>query len=338
MQGASSSAQPESRRRRRSNLLAALGLAVLQFAVGPEQNPTRYLASVLGGLPAPQADEASYYKNAYTIIDLPLAEVLADFPELQGLEPAASQQELPTILSKVGTTVEQLYQNLPSVAADERITQEQCDYHGRATSTTHHDFGYLIIVNHDGPIETVQEYRTDARMKPVESTGVGEGFNFTKDFASLWLLFYPDNQSSVNFRYLGNQASPGGNRYVVAFAERSDNAVVKGYAEAEGRSVPLLYQGVAWIDAITYRIARMRLDLLEPRLDIGLERMTIDLQFGEVHIPQAVSALWLPREVTVTSIYNGQMYRNRHLYFNFKRFTVNSEIKPTVPAPSHPPN
>ncbi len=184
------------------NILAALGLAALLFAIEIGQDPG-YLASALGALPAPQAEEGSYYKNAYTIIDLPFGELLADFPELKGLEPAASQQELPTILSKVGVTVEQLYQNLPSVAAEERITQEQCDDDGRARSTTQHDFNYLITVNHDGPVESLQEYRTDARMRPVDSMGVGEGFNFTKDFASLWLLFYPVNQSLVNFRYLG---------------------------------------------------------------------------------------------------------------------------------------
>jgi len=60
--------------------------------------------------------------------------------------------------------------------------------------------------------------------------------------------------------------------------------MVKGQVSAEGRSALLLYQGLAWIDAISYRIVRMRLDLLKPRLDIGLERSTTDIQFGEVHL------------------------------------------------------
>jgi hypothetical protein len=50
----------------------------------------------------------------------------------------------------------------------------------------------------------------------------------------------------------------------------------------------------------------MRLDLLELRLDVGLERLTTDIQFGEVRVPQATAALWLPREVTVTSIITGR--------------------------------
>lgn len=111
MRGLSSNVQPDSRRRSRPGLLSVFRLAALLFAVEMARNP-RYSASDLGSLPARQTGDESYYKNAYTIINLPLAELLADFPELQGLEPAASQQELPTILSKVGTTAEQLYRNL----------------------------------------------------------------------------------------------------------------------------------------------------------------------------------------------------------------------------------
>lgn len=317
---------------------AALALPVLALVVGLGDNPRPYSAYAPGPLPGQEEDEASFYKNAYTIIDLPLTELMADFPELQGLEPAASQQELPSILSKVGTAVEQLYENLTSVAADEQITQEEYGDDGRVKSTTHHHFGYLIIVNRDEPVETLQEYRTNARMKPVESSGAAQGFNVTKNFASMWLLFYPDNQSGSHFRYVGQQAADGRNLYVVAFAEQPDQSAVQGVVNAQGRSVLLLYQGVAWIDAASFRIVRMRLDLLEPLLDVGLERETTEIRFGEVPIAQAATLLWLPQEVTVTTIYNGQMYRNRHLYSNFKRFVVHSEIGPAQPPKPRPPN
>lgn len=240
------------------------------------------------------------------------------------------------ILGKVGATVEKLYQSLPSVAADEQITQEQSGYDDRMKWTTQHHFSYLIIVDHDAPVEVLREYRTDAQMRVVESTGVGQGFNFTQGFASMWLLFYPANQSQTRFRYLGQQASPGGNQYVLAFAERSPEAPVTGRVNRAGESAVLLYQGVAWVDAVTFRIERMRLDLLEPQLDVGLERTTTEIQFGEVQLAQTV--LWLPREVTVTTIYEGQLYRNLHLYSNFRRFVVHSEIKPVELTQPHPPN
>jgi len=327
------SVEHDSPRRRYSHRTAALVLLVLMLAVAVVYSPRRCSAA---SLPIQQEGEDSYYAKAYTILDLPLPELLADIPELQGMEPAAGQEELPAILSKAGASVEQLYRNLVSVAADEEITQEQCGYDGRVKSSQRLRFGYLILVNHDGPAETLQEYRTDAGMKPVESAGVEEGFNATSNFASLWLLFYPDNRFGSNFRYLGQEVSEGRNLYVVAFAERPGKAATEGRVIAQGRSAVLLYQGLAWIDASSFRIVRMRLDLLEPRLDVGLERTTTELRFGEVRVPQATAVLWLPEEVTVTTIYYGQLYRNRHIYSNFRLFVVHSTIKPAAPRETHP--
>ncbi len=339
MQGEASSVERGSLRRTHFWVGAALVLMAFALTVGLGHNPRRYSASVPRPLPSEQADEQTYYANAFTILDLPLAELIADFPELVGVQPATDQQQLPTILSKVGTGVDQAYQNLTSVAADEEITQQQYGYDSRVKATLRHQFSYLIIASHELANGTLREYRTGPRMRSVESRGVGEGFAFTKDFASMWVLFYPGNQSTTNFRFLGQQASDGRNLYVLCFAERPGGAVVTGRLDAQGRSALLLYQGVAWIDATSFRIVRMRLDLLEPRLDVALERQTTEIRFGEVRIPQAAAALWLPQEVTLTTVYNGQLFRNRHVYSNFRLFVVNSEIKPTEPEQQpHPPN
>jgi hypothetical protein len=290
-------------------------------------------ASALRALPSQQENEDTYHSNAYTLIDLPLPELVADLPELRGIKPAAGQQQLPTILRRVGTSVEQLYQKLTSFAAAEQLTQEQYSYDGRLKSTRQSRLGCLFIVNHDLPSATVQEYRTDARMRRVGFTGVEEGFNSTMNSSSMWVLFYPENQSGTAFRYLGEQASNGRDLYVVGFAERPGKAAVRLRVYAQGRSAVLLCQGVAWIDPASFRIVRMRLDLLEPRLDVGLERQTTEIRFGEVRAPLGSAALWLPREVTVTTIYNERLYRNRSLYSNFRFFVVKSKIVPTHPSP-----
>jgi hypothetical protein len=328
-------AQRDSKKRYRSGTWAARFLPLLLLAVGLRQEGHTVRAAE--ALPQSQTDESSYYENACTIIDLSLTELLADFPELKGLSPAAAEA-LPAILNKVGTSVELLYHDLPSIVAGEEITQEHLRYDGRVISTIHHQFDYLIVINHDGPADTLQEYRTDARVKPVESTGVIQGFSFTKDFASMWLLFYPSNRSETDFRYLGRQTSDGRDFYVVAFAQRPNATTVEGRVSAQGRSALLLYQGLAWIDGANFRITRMRLDLLEPRLEVALERLTTEIQFGTVRLPQAAAAFWLPQKVTVTSICNGEMYRNQHLYSNFRLFTVRSEIKPAKLEPPHAPN
>lgn len=316
----------------------ALILPALLLVVAMEPAPLLYAAFSPAISLSLQQEEDSYYAKAYTILDLSLPELLADFPELQGLEPAAGQEELPAILSKTGARVEQLYQGLTSVAADEQLTQEQCRYDGRVESSRQMRFGYLIIVNHDGPVETLDEYRRKAAVTPAESADAPEGFSTTSNFASLWLVFYPENQFGSTFRYLGRQISNGGSLYVVAFAEQPGKATVNGRAVAGGTTAVMLYQGLAWIDASSFRIVKMRLDLLEPRLDVGVERTTTEIRFGEVRTPQSAAALWLPQAVTVTTIYYGQLYRNLHVYSNFRVFAVHSTIVPAAPRQPHPPN
>lgn len=323
---------------RHSKIRTELLFQVLLLAIALEPGSRGYAAAFAGTLPGRQGDEESYYAKAYTVLDLSLPELLADFPELQGMEPATDQEELPAILSKAGGSVEQLYHNLTSVVADEQVTEEQCGYDGRVKSSRHLRFGYLIIVNKAGPTETLDEYRTKAGTTPAGSAGGAEAFSDTSNFASKWLLFYPGNQFGSTFRYLGRQVSDGRSLYVVAFAEQPGRAAVSGRAVAGDTTAVMLYQGVAWIDASSFRIVKMRLDLLKPRLDVGVERSTTEIRFGEVRIPQAAAALWLPEDVTVTTIYYGQLYRNRHVYSNFRVFAVHSTIVPATPRQPHPPN
>jgi len=323
--------------RHHSKAVTALLFQALLLAVLLGYGPRRYSASGAAALPDQQDDEVSYYGTAYTVLNLSPDDLLADFPELQGMEPAAGQEQLRAIMGQVGASVEKLYQSMTTVAADEQITQEQCDDKGKATSSRDVRFGYLIIVD-QGPADTIEEYRTDAGMKPVEGADTQAGFNDTNNFASLWLIFHPDNLSGTNFRYLGQQDSNGRNLYVVGFAEKPGRAAVKGEAVAGGGSAVLLYQGLAWIDASNFRIVKMRIDLLAPRLDFGLERSTTEIQFGEVRIAQAPAVFWLPKEVTVTTIYYGKLYRNRHVYSNFRLFSVKSTIKPLKPRQPPGPN
>jgi hypothetical protein len=252
------------------------------------------------------------------------------------LRAAADQQPLQDILAKTGESVTDAYESLVNVAADEEITQEQYGFNERRSETSHHHFGYLITVDKQPGRDVLHEYRTDAHLKPVESTGTGQGFPFTTNSASMWVLFYPENQSQTRFRYLGEQPMGGQNLYAVAFATVPGKASVTGRINLQGRSALVLYQGVAWIDSTSFRIAKLRLDLLQPRLDVGLERMTTEIQFGEARVAQAAVTLWLPQSVTVTAVSSGQLFRNEYAYSNFRLFTVSSETKVKNPEQAAP--
>jgi hypothetical protein len=281
------------------------------------------------------ADGQAYYQNAYTLIDLPSEDLVEALPELRGLVPAADQQPLPRILSEVGKSVEASYQKFTEIVANEQVTQEQWDPTGRPKPTIRLEFNYLILPRYEAGEVRIDEFRADVHGKPVE--GPLAGNPSTEGSASMWALFYPGNQSGSKFRYLGRQRCGEHSAQVIGFAQRPGWSAIRGEVNLGGRSVVLLYQGVAWIDVGTYKILKMRLDLLKPRLDVKLETLTTEIRFGEVHIADAASTpLWVPLQVTLTTAWNGQLFRDQHLYSSYRLPGASTTIK-SAPEGAGPP-
>ena len=271
----------------------------------------------------------AYYQNAYTLIDLPSEELVEALPELRGLVPAADQQELPRLLSEVGKTVEMSFQKFVEVIANEEVTQKQYGSNGHLERTIHHEFSYLILPRYDAESVRIEEYRTGIDGKPAQDSEAGD--LLTKGFASMWAQFHPGNQVGLKFRYLGQQRSGAHSADVIGFAQRPGWATGTGLVNARlgGPPVIVLHQGVVWIDTETNKILKMRADLLKPRLDVKLEMQTTEIQFGEVRISDAASTpLWVPLQVIVTTVWDGLVFRDEHLYSNYKLPGSNIKINP----------
>jgi hypothetical protein len=280
----------------------------------------------------------AYYEGAFTLIDLPAGDLMEALPDLSGLVPAADQQPLPRLLSEVGKNVEEAYQKFTEVIADEQVTRVRCGPEGRLETISRQEFTYLIIPHHEGGLDRIEEYRTAIGGKPGQSSETGA--LSAEGFAAMWALFYPGNQSGSRFCYLGQQRFGERQANVIGFAQRPGWSLVKGleYPHPVGRPVLILYQGVVWVDAATNKILKMRAALLKPRLDIKLELQTTEICFGEVHVSDAAStSLWVPLQVTVTTVWNGQVLGEEHLYSNYKLPGSNTKIQ-AVPAETLPPS
>lgn len=256
---------------------------------------------------------------------------LTPAPELQGLEPTGNQDELTFILDKAGKVTEDLLGSMPNLISHEEITQEKLRNQGSVKDQLRNEFDDLILAHRQDGNVTVDEYRAGPDGSPLETQGLEQGYTVTRGFASLWLHFHPWNRSAARFRYLGQQTNGGLRCYVVAFAQKPGWATITGRVVYKGKSVLILYQGIARIDESSFRIVRLRTDLLAPRPDISLERQTTELHFGETRLPQTVSPLWLPQEVVVTTGKNSQFFRNVHRYSGYRLFKVETKILPGLP-------
>ncbi|HLY59945.1 MAG TPA: hypothetical protein VKV95_04195 [Terriglobia bacterium] len=245
--------------------------------------------------------------------------------EIKGLEPANNQDALPLILGRAGANVEAFFRNFMSTMSVEEIHQKRMGVNSRE-DINNTKSNYLLLVDPDQVEPGFKEYRTDSKGKPVMMSSSGD-FLVTSGFASDSIYFEPKYQSGTTFRYLGQKMVNKRELLLVGFAQRPDPKHALSGFQFGDQSVPILVQGVAWIDPANYQIVRLRTDLLAPQAEVRLERLTTDISYREVQFSDSPVAMWLPHEVIVTVKYENTLFQNQHRYTHYKHFNVETGSK-----------
>ena len=262
----------------------------------------------------PQSLDRWVWARAKPYLDDPLPQLTTDIAELHGLEPAPDQQSLAEILKKTGDKTRDLLRRMPNVISHETVVTK-IEPRG---PTWHEKFEYLTL-RHEAMGEVMlEEYRTDKAKTGAAPLSQGS--------ANAWVLFHPGNLAESRFRYLGRQRMDGHSTVVLAFAQLPDKVKFPGQVNVGGALVPLLYQGIAWIDESDFRIVRLRTDLLAPRPDFFLRTLTSEVRFSEVRVPELTDPLWLPQEVKTTWDFKGQVMQEVHHYSDFRLYRSKVKI------------
>src|SRR5208337_1217162 len=174
------------------------------------------------------------------------------------------------------------FANFPNTSSLEKIHQEKLQHKQKAGATLDQKFRYLCFTPAEDWGPDFNEYRTDLSGRQASPEGLADGFMLTSGFASAALVFHPMYQSQADFRYLGRQKVNGRDAYVIAFAQQPAKARFNGAFKSGTVSMTTFTQGLAWIDPQSYRITRLRTDLLRPLQELNLERETTEIAFGEV--------------------------------------------------------
>jgi hypothetical protein len=278
------------------------------------------------------------YADAHPYMDDPLPELKRVGRELGGIRPDPSPAPLPALLQRVGSQADQLLQKIPDLISDEAVRETQysqsqglvagCvgEFCGLSEKSPVRDqmFNYLILTHpaHGGQL-VLQEYRTNRNGKVVQP-GTGS-INF-EGFISAWIVFSSANQVESRFRYLGQQQTDGHSTFVIGFAQVPGSVESPGVIVASRESVPMLLQGIAWIDQADFRIVRLRTDLLAPLPEFSIQKQTANILFGAVRIAEINSELWLPQVVHVEMESRGQVFEEQHKYSKYRLYKAKSKI------------
>jgi hypothetical protein len=280
-----------------------------------------------------------------------VAELQQIAPELRGLKAAENQQALPTLLDKIGARTLDLSGKIPNLISNEEIVESQT-----GAKATRESFSYLILARRNPNAVTLEEFRVDlksgamletddawkpgAPIVPASSSSWDDlarasqrinaratgGPPLSQGFASMWVRFYPSNRSESTFRYLGQQEMDGHHTLVLAFAQKPGSVRLPAEVRFEDKSVPMYYQGFAWVDIVDFRIVRLRTDLLSPATGLPLTQLTAEVKFADTQATGFASPLWLPREVVVTSQLNGHTFHDKHSYSHYRSFQVRAKL------------
>jgi hypothetical protein len=274
------------------------------------------------------------YAGAHPYMDEPLAELKKMAHELAGLKPGSNPDQPSDLLAKIGTKADELLRKVPDLISEEAVSQAQwptssgclSEWCGIPINRSQRDqtFNYLILTHpvQDGGVE-LQEYRTNRNGKPV-TQGIGTP-NF-QGFTSAWVIFSSSNQVESRFRYLGQQQTDGRSAYVIGFAQIPGLTESPARIQVDRESIPMLLQGIAWVDQSDFRILRLRTDLLAPQPEIQVQKQTANILFGKVNIAHLESALWLPQSVNLEMEARGQTLHEEHKYSKYRLYKAKSRI------------
>jgi hypothetical protein len=258
------------------------------------------------------------------------AELAEAIPELKHLEPAANQNMLPQILGHTGDEVAAFFDNFPNTTCTEQfISLVDRGVGAGAFERSYAKYNYLALVQEGGAKDRLREFRGDDKGAPIKSDP--QSSVVTTGFISMIEHFHPDLQLDSRFLYLGREEMQNKNTYVVAFAQRPAVARRVTRIQYSGQDETAFLQGIVWIDPATFRIRRLRTEVLVPPTHIGIMKETTQILYTEVSFEQGTLKLWLPREVDVTGQLDQFRYHNQHRYSDYRLFKVQVKEKGDQP-------
>jgi hypothetical protein len=145
--------------------------------------------------------EKNISANAKPYLDYPLPELVAAVPELKGIELAASQEDLASLLDHVGEKCIDLLQRTPKVISHENVVTRQwmteVISHGQGVPQITHsqprrqEFEYLLLPHQTASGVELVEYRTD---KHSRGSGAADFLSTSANvllYATVGLLTWP---------------------------------------------------------------------------------------------------------------------------------------------------
>jgi hypothetical protein len=234
--------------------------------------------------------------------------------------------QLPGVLERVGRQVDKFWNYFSSVTCAEAVTQSKIGEKGKVLFEQKESFDYLIILQASGTDLAVDESRVEKTHKVSKGNA---SLLETNGFSIFTLIFHPLYQSRYQFRRLPDEIGPGRHFLRIEFEQVVQDHPLSVLLLRE-REYPLQWRGTAWIDPATFSVVRVQAGLGSTMAETGLLRLDADVTYSDVRFNETTH-FWLPSQAVIEAETKQQHWRNVHLFSNYRRFEVETEVKTANP-------
>ena len=240
---------------------------------------------------------------------------------------AAADPPVAELLQHIGKQVEKFWTNFASVTCTESVNQSKLGEKNKVLFVQRQTFDYLIALQSSGQEISVDESRVEKVRAGSKGTKVS--LLETNGFGIFSLIFHPLYQSPYQFQLLPDEYVQNHRLICLNFQQvsRDHPLSVLRLRELE---YPLEWRGKAWIDPVTWSVARIQAGLGDSRKDIGLLRLDADVTYSDVHFG-GTAAYSLPALAIIDAETKRQHWHNTHAFTGYKRFTVDTDVKIGTP-------
>ncbi|HEX6880563.1 MAG TPA: hypothetical protein VF135_09375 [Terriglobales bacterium] len=233
-----------------------------------------------------------------------------------------AQAKPESVVDRASARVSAYLTELADVTCTEHVSQEKLAPNGKMEFHQESTFDYLVMMDGNQDEFTLNESRLP-KQQSVSSKNLP--LLVTNGFSTLFLIFHSYYRDAFTFS-AGNETVENGHtvvpvRFVHITGKRTPIALA-----VRGREYPLDLEGTAWVDADSGIITRIQAGLAAPMDDISLRTLLVQVNYAPLKLGGADDTVQYPSSAYVEVQTRKQHWRNIHLFTNYKRFGVSTEV------------
>lgn len=234
----------------------------------------------------------------------------------------AAQTKQESAIERASAQVTAYLNELADVTCAEHVSQVKLTPNGKMELHEESTYDYLVMMDGNQDEFTINESRL-----PKSSGKAKKNLPLlvTNGFSTLFLIFHPYYRDAFQMTEEPEVMQNGQRLLKVSFAHIRGKRTPIALA-VRGREYPLEIEGTAWLEPETGAIVRIDAGLVEPMNDIGLRTLHTQVNYAPIKLAGSEQTFFYPASAYVEVETRKQRWRNIHLFTNYKRFGVSTEV------------